>query len=153
MRFSKFHDHPATAIVASKKQPAQSSSTATPSRISVGRRKANHSEAITRITIGPTTCHILDRTRFNVALPSNSQPERNAWFFGQPGGQGGERAGFDAVRRGIDQAHHHHWSGVLATNRFSSHRLTWLVGQTPRAASGARPGLHQFPGQKSWRWC
>ena len=79
IRFKRFHDQPATAIVASKHKPL-SNKTATPSSISVGRRKANQREASTRNTIGATTCHSFACTLFSVELPSNSHPERNACF-------------------------------------------------------------------------
>ena len=77
IKFIRFQVQPASAIVASRHTPLKPN-TAKPSRISVARRNANHSESNTSTTIGVTTCHIFDCTRFNVAWPSSSQPDSNA---------------------------------------------------------------------------
>ena len=83
-----------------------------------------------------------------MVLPSNSQPERNAWFCGQAGGQASQRRGLNPVGRRIDQAHHQPFVGRSRHEPFQQ-PLARLVGRPDHAGAGAgaRPGPHQFLGQ------
>src|SRR5262249_37489017 len=81
IKLSKFQDHPASFMIASRHNPL-SSNTPRLNRISRQCRNASHKDINTRQIIGASTFHIFAFTREKMASPSSSQPESQTFSRG-----------------------------------------------------------------------